>query len=88
MNQKTQQKNRQIPSSPQQGYICYAPVFERNRFIACIVLAIVAALKILAYLLLYIVSLGAGKIFLCKLKQEGFLVRNCTQGNSDPNICL
>lgn len=62
---------------------CYAPVFEARSFPECFFLIFV-----------YLVIVGSLAPFfwypkvLCLIKQYVYRIRNCTRGNSDPNIKL
>ena len=74
---------------------CYAPVFEGQNWLVCLLLILMWPAVAFVFLILLIFA-AALAIFLpglleriiCNYKRYLFRIRNCRKGNSDPNIRL
>ena len=74
---------------------CYAPVFQKQNWLVCLLLVILLPIVALAFMIALIVGVIIG-IFIpefldriiCNYKRFLFRVRNCSKGNDDPNIRL
>jgi len=74
---------------------CFAPVFEKQSSIVCLLLVLTLPFVALAFLIALIVGALLGLLFpdvieriVCNYKRYLFRVKNCQKGNDNPNIKL
>jgi hypothetical protein len=71
---------------------CYAPVFGASSFWACIFLSIIYVLILVFLLIMLVLAVFGGQSAIreiaCIIRQYVYRIRNCTKGNSDPNVVI
>ena len=64
---------------------CYAPTFRPGSALDCALYAIRGAILLALLAMLLIITFGSQGI-LCRMRQVGYRMRHCREGNSDPAI--
>lgn len=74
---------------------CFAPTFEPQNWLVCLLMILTLPAVALAFLIAFVIGLileillpGTIARIVCNFKKYTFRVQNCQKGNDNPNIRL